>query len=688
MIGESIFGIAAAAAGIAYAAWCAAWVMRQPHGGEALRVPYLAIREGAAAFMRTQYGVIGAVAAGIFVILWVAPGFGWLTAAGFAVGATCSAASGAIGMAISVRANVRTTAAAEQGLARALFVAQRSGSVTGFLVGGLALAALCGFYLLLWRLTAPGQAIDLQPMTGLGFGASLISIFGRLGGGIFTKAADVGADLSGKIEHGIPEDDPRNPAVIADNVGDNVGDCAGMAADVFESYAVTIVAAMLVASWANAGDPAAEQFPLVLGGVAMIAGMIGMQAVRLGGKDGDKGRSPAAAMSRGLVASIVLAAIGYYAASRWVMGGSLHGSPLHLFGAAVVGLAVGLGMVVATNYFTGTRYRPVQRIARASRSGHATNIITGLAVGMESTTIPALCIAAGIIAAHALAGVYGIAIATCALLALTPTVISIDAFGPITDNAGGIAEMAGLPAEVREVTDALDTVGNTTKALTKVFAIGSAGLAALTLFAAYKLELGTVGQELDFTLGSPYVLAGLFVGALMPFLFSGFAMDAVGDVAARIVEEVRRQFKESPGILAGRQLPDYDRAISMLTRTAIRSMLLPASLPVAVPLAIAFVWAPFAPHGSAALLMGGVVIGAVATGLLLALSMSTGGGAWDNAKKYIEAGHYGGKGSPAHAAAVTGDTVGDPYKDTAGPAINPMCKVLSLMAVLLAPFLV
>ena len=683
MVQESIFGIVAALAGIAYAAWCAAWVVKQPEGGEALRAPYLAIREGAHAYLRTQYGVIGIVAVGIFLVLWAAPGFGLLTAIGFAIGALCSAASGAIGMSISVRANVRTAAAAEHGLARALHVAQRSGSVTGFLVGGLALAALCSFYLLLWRLKGSGATMNLQPMTGLGFGASLISIFGRLGGGIFTKAADVGADLSGKIEHGIPEDDPRNPAVIADNVGDNVGDCAGMAADVFESYAVTIVAAMLVASWSHHADMAAEQFPLVLGGVAMIAGMIGMQAIRLG-----KGGSPAAAMSRGLIASIVLAAIGYYFASQWVMGASSHHDPLRLFGAALVGLAVGLGMVIATNYFTGTRYNPVQRIARASRSGHATNIITGLAVGMESTTIPALCIAAGIIAAYALAGVYGIAVATCALLALTPTVISIDAYGPITDNAGGIAEMAGLPASAREVTDVLDTVGNTTKALTKVFAIGSAGLAALTLFAAYKLELGTAGQRLDFTLSSPYVLAGLIIGALIPFLFSGFAMDAVGDVAARIVEEVRRQFREHPDILTGHRQPDYDRAISMLTRTAIRSMLLPASLPVAIPLAIAFIWAPLAPQGSAALLMGGVVIGAVSTGLLMALSMSTGGGAWDNAKKYIEAGNYGGKNSPAHAAAVTGDTVGDPYKDTAGPAINPMCKVLSLMAVLLAPFLI
>ncbi|HXH63923.1 MAG TPA: sodium-translocating pyrophosphatase, partial [Mariprofundaceae bacterium] len=532
-------------------------------------------------------------------------------------------------------------------------------------------------------LAGHGGTPDLQPMAGLGFGASLISIFGRLGGGIFTKAADVGADLSGKIEHGIPEDDPRNPAVIADNVGDNVGDCAGMAADVFESYAVTVVAAMLVAASSAGHDPAAEQFPLVLGGVAMLASMIGMQSVRVG----EKG-SLAGALSRGIVVSIILAAAGYYAASAWVMGDSPGHSPLRLFGAALAGLGVGLGMVAATNYYTGTRFTPVQRIARASLSGHATTIITGLAISMESTAVPALCIAAGIIAAYALAGVYGIAIATCGLLALTPAVISIDAYGPITDNAGGIAEMAGLPEKVRETTDALDTVGNTTKALTKAFAIASAGLAALTLFAAYKLELGSGGGQLDFTLGNPYVLAGLFVGALLPFVFSGLAMDAVGDVAARIVEEVRRQFGEHPDILAGQRRPDYDQAVAMLTRSSIRSMLLPASLPVAVPLAIALLWAPFAPAGSAALLMGGVVIGAVSSGLLLALSMSTGGGAWDNAKKYIEAGHYGGKNSPAHAAAVTGDTVGDPYKDTAGPAINPMCKVLSLMAVLLAPFLI
>ena len=673
-------GLSAALAGTAYALWCAWWVLRQPAGTEALQRPYLAIREGAVAFMKTQYGVIAAVGAVIFLVLGVAPHFGWLTAVGFLIGGLFSGLSGVVGMSVSVRANVRTAAAAEQGLPQALRVAYRAGSVTGFLVGGLALAALCGFYLLVVGPT-PGADADLRSLAGLGFGASLISIFARLGGGIFTKAADVGADLAGKLEQGIPEDDPRNPAVIADNVGDNVGDCAGMAADVFESYAVTLIAAMLVAAWSHPGDAFGQQYPLAIGGVALLASLLGTQVVHWAR------RRALGALSAAVVVSIVFAAVGFRAVSLWMIPAEAPYDGPALFYTTLVGLAVGVGMVATTDYYTSTGFAPVQRIAQASLSGHATNIITGLAVGMKSTVVPTVVIAAGIIAAYLLAGVYGIAIATVSLLALTPVVISIDAFGPVTDNAGGIVEMAGIEAQAREVTDALDAVGNTTKALTKIFAIGSAGLAALALFVAYKLEFGAAMTRLDFALDDPYVLAGLFVGALLPFVFSGFAFDAVGASASRLVAEVRRQFKEHPDILAGQRKPDYARAVAMLTRASIRGMLAPGALPVLVPLAVAFLWAPFGPEGSAALMMGGILIGAVGSGLILALFLSTGGAAWDNAKKYIESGHLGGKGSPAHEAAITGDTVGDPCKDTAGPAINPMRKVLSLIALLLVPYL-
>ncbi len=673
-------GFVAAALGTLYALWCAWWVLRQPLGDSTLQVPYQAIREGAGAFMRTQYGVIGVVGLVIFLVLWLTPQFGWPTALGFLIGGLCSGLSGVIGMSISVRANVRTAAAAQQGLPVALRVAYRAGSVTGFLVGGLALAALCGFYLWLWS-RGNGNDLDLSPLAGLGFGASLISIFARLGGGIFTKAADVGADLAGKLEQGIPEDDPRNPAVVADNVGDNVGDCAGMAADVFESYVVTLVAAMLVAAWSHPGDLFGQQYPLALGGVAILAGLLGTQVMHWGRK------RPLAALSSAVFVSIGVAAVGFYLVSVRLIPASAPYDGMALFAASMVGLVVGVGMVAATNYFTGSGFGPVKRIASASRSGHATNIITGLAVGMKSTVVPTLVIAAGIIAAYLFAGVYGIAVATVALLALTPVVISIDAFGPVTDNAGGIVEMAGLPPEARRVTDALDAVGNTTKALTKIFAIGSAGLASLALFVAYKLAFGEQMEQLDFVLDDPYVLAGLFIGSLLPFVFSGFALDAVGKSAARIVDEVRRQFTEHPEILAGTRKPDHAYAVAMLTRTSIVGMILPGSLPVLVPLAVAFLWAPFGPAGSGALMMGGILIGAVSSGMLLAFFLSTGGAAWDNAKKYIEDGHFGGKGSAAHEAAITGDTVGDPCKDTAGPAINPMRKVLSLMALLLVPFL-
>ncbi|HEB56918.1 MAG TPA: sodium-translocating pyrophosphatase [Gammaproteobacteria bacterium] len=676
-------GLIAALLGILYALWSAWLVIRQPMGPAEFQPPYLAIKEGAIAFMKTQYSVISLVGAVIFILLWFTPHFGWPTATGFLVGGFCSGLSGIVGMSVSVRANVRTAAAARHGLPAALKLAYRAGSVTGFLVGGLALAAMCGFYLLLWNLHAEGP-LDLRPLTGLGFGASLISIFARLGGGIFTKAADVGADLAGKLEQGIPEDDPRNPAVIADNVGDNVGDCAGMAADVFESYVVTLIAAMLVAAWLYPGDLFAQQYPLALGGVALLAGLLGTQIMHWA-----KGQ-PLAMLTAAVIMSVLAAAIGFYFVSVQLIPDNTPYNGTALFYASLIGLAVGIGMVATTNYYTSTHLGPVQRIARASQSGHATNIITGLAVGMESTVVPTLVIAAGIIAAYLLAGIYGIAIATVALLALTPVVISIDAFGPVTDNAGGIVEMAGLADgdQAREVTDILDAVGNTTKALTKVFAIGSAGLASLALFVAYKLAFGTEIKTLNFALDDPYVLAGLFIGSLLPFVFSGLAFDAVGKSASRLVTEVRRQFQAHPDILSGGYKPDYAYIVSMLTRTSIQSMIVPGSLPVLVPLAIAFLWTPFAPKGSGALIMGGVLIGAVGSGLILAFFLSTGGAAWDNAKKYIESGHLGGKGSPAHLAAITGDTVGDPCKDTAGPAINPMRKVLSLMALLLVPFLV
>ena len=674
-------GLVAALLGSLYALGCAWWVMRQPMGSAQLQIPYLAIYEGAVSFMKVQYGVISLVATVIFFILWFTPHFGWLTALGFLIGGLCSGLSGVIGMNISVRANVRTAAAAQRGLAPALKLAYRAGSVTGFLVGSLTLAALCGFYLLILTLHS-GGSMDLRPMLGLGFGASLISIFARLGGGIFTKAADVGADLAGKLDLGIPEDDPRNPAVIADNVGDNVGDCAGMAADVFESYVVTLIAAMLVAGWSHPGDLLGQQYPMALGAAAMFASLLGTQVMNWAG-----GSRPLTALSSVVILSVVAAAAGFFLVSVYMIPDSAPYNGIVLFYTALVGLAVGLCMVTTTNYYTSTNYAPSLRIAQASQSGHATNIITGLAVGMKSTVVPTIAIAVGIIAAYMLNGVYGIAIATVALLALMPVVISIDAFGPVVDNAGGIVEMAGLEDEARDVTDTLDAVGNTTKAITKIFAIGSAGLAALVLFVAFKLEFGAKMSTLHFILDDPYVLAGLFVGSLLPFVFSGLTFDAVGNSASRLVTEVRRQFQEHPEILTGQHRPDYSNAVSMLTRASIRDMIVPASLPVLVPLAVTFILVPLAPKGSAALMIGGILIGAVSSGMIIAFFLCTGGAAWDNAKKYIESGNLGGKGSLAHQAAITGDTVGDPCKDTAGPAINPMRKVLSLMALLLVPFL-
>ncbi len=674
-------GLIAALLGTLYSLGCAWWVVRQPMGAPQLQPPYLAIFEGAVTFMKVQYSIISLVAAIIFIILWFTPHFGWLTALGFLIGGLCSGLSGVIGMNISVRANVRTAAAAQRGLAPALKLAYRAGSVSGFLVGSLALVSLCGFYLLIWTLK-DGGGMDLRPMLGLGFGASLISIFARLGGGIFTKAADVGADLAGKLDLGIPEDDPRNPAVIADNVGDNVGDCAGMAADVFESYVVTLIAAMLVAAWSHPGDLFAQQYPIALGAVAMFASLLGTQVMNWAG-----GTRPLAALTTVVILSVIASAGGFFLVSVYLIPDSASYNGIALFYTSLVGLAVGLCMVATTSYYTSTNYPPALRIAQASQSGHATNIITGLAVGMKSTVVPTLVIAVGIITSYMLSGVYGIAIAAVALLALMPVVISIDAFGPVTDNAGGIVEMAGLENEVRDVTDKLDAVGNTTKAITKIFAIGSAGMAALVLFVAFKLEFGAKMSTLHFTLDDPYILAGLFVGSLLPFVFSGLTFDAVGNSASRLVAEVRRQFQEHPEILTGQRKPDYSKAVSMLVRASIRDMIVPGLLPVLVPLAVTFVLVPLAPKGCAALMIGGILIGSVSSGMILAFFLCTGGAAWDNAKKYIESGNLGGKGSLAHQAAITGDTVGDPCKDTAGPAINPMRKVLSLMALLLVPFL-
>ncbi|MCX8048720.1 MAG: sodium-translocating pyrophosphatase [Methylohalobius sp.] len=673
-MGPTQLCLLAAGSGILYALGCSLWVLRQPLGDENLRAIYLAIREGAAAFLKIQYSTVAAVGMAVFALLWSMPKFGLATALGFALGGMCSAAAGILGMAIAVRANVRTAAAAQTSLPRALQIAYRSGSATGFLLGGLALTAVLGFYLYLRFVL---EVENLTPLAGLGLGASLVSIFGRLGGGIFTKAADVGADLAGKIEQGIPEDDPRNPAVIADNVGDNVGDCAGMAADVFESYAVSLAASVLVASNLSQ-NPALQYYPLALGGAALLAQLLGGQFLWL-----SKNNSVGFALLRTITISIVLAGFSYHWVGNWLLADHTELKFTSFF-AALTGLGVGLGLVINTAYFTGTRFHPVQRIAAASCQGHATNLITGLAVGMKSAALPTLLVAGGVIVAYQLAGIYGIAIATTALLALSPLVTAIDAYGPVADNAAGIAEMAKLPPAVRIGTDLLDAAGNTTKALTKAFTIGAAGLAALTLFVTYKLEFS--GTHLAFSLENPYVMAGLFLGGVLPFLFSGIALDAVGKAAGGVVEEVRRQFRTNPALLQGNARPDYTRTVAMLTRAAILGMIPPGILPVLAPTAAACATSLF-PAKSMALLVGGMLIGAIVTGLILALAMGTGGGAWDNAKKYIEAGHFGGKGSPAHHAAITGDTVGDPYKDTAGPALNIMSKALSLTAVLLAPFL-
>jgi K(+)-stimulated pyrophosphate-energized sodium pump len=688
---------------IAYAIWATRWVLAQDAGSERMQEIAAAVREGAQAYLKRQYSTIAAV--GIVIFLIVGYFLGWLVAFGFAVGAILSGATGFIGMNVSVRANVRTAQAAISSLAGGLELAFRAGAITGLLVAGLALLGVTLYFGFLTGTLhmAPNDREVIDSLVALGFGASLISIFARLGGGIFTKGADVGGDLVGKVEAGIPEDDPRNPATIADNVGDNVGDCAGMAADLFETYAVTTVATMVLAAIffsAAGGDMLMKMMtlPLAIGGICIIASIVGTFFVKLGPSQSIMG-----ALYKGMLATAVLALIGIAGVIYELIGfGPLPGvsySGQTLFVCGIVGLGVTGLIIWITEYYTGTDYRPVRSIAKASVTGHGTNVIQGLAVSLESTALPALVIIAGILIAYNLAGLFGIAIAVTTMLALAGIVVALDAFGPVTDNAGGIAEMAGLPKEVRKSTDALDAVGNTTKAVTKGYAIGSAGLGALVLFAAYNEDLKFfvagakahpyfLGVAPDFSLTNPYVVCGLLFGGLLPYLFGAMGMTAVGRAASSIVEEVRRQFRERPGIMQGRDKPDYGRAVDILTKAAIKEMIIPSLLPVLSPIVVYFVIYFVAGGGaqgkSAAFsALGAMLLGVIVTGLFVAISMTSGGGAWDNAKKYIEDGHYGGKGSDAHKAAVTGDTVGDPYKDTAGPAVNPMIKITNIVALLL-----